>query len=58
MADDKPDYYSDDDLMPLSREFYDKRVGDCNPGELRALIEIRDSRRRLRKIDKFLAGFR
>lgn len=46
------------ELRPLSREFFDKYVGECTPGELRALMEIRDARRRLAKVDAFLGSLR
>lgn len=42
----------------LSREFFSKHSKDCTPGELRALLEIRDARKRLAKLDEFLAGLR
>jgi len=56
MADYRSDF--DEELMQLSREFFEKHVGNCTAGELRALGEIRDARRRLRKLDTFLAGLR
>lgn len=56
MADYRPDY--DDELMRLSREFFEKHVGECTAGELRALMEIKNARRRLGKLNQFLAGLR
>jgi len=56
MADYRSDF--DEELMQLSRTFFEKHVADCSTGELRALIEIRDARKRLRKLDTFLAGLR
>jgi hypothetical protein len=56
MADYRSDY--DEELMVLSREFFDKHLAKCSVGELRALAEIRNSRKRLARVDKFLAGLR
>lgn len=56
MADYSRNY--DEELLVLSREFFDKHLTKCSVGELRALAEIRDARKRLRKLDLFLAGLR
>lgn len=50
------DYRSqyDEELLVLSREFFEKHVADCAVGELRALVEIRNSRERLKRVDNFL----
>lgn len=48
----------DAELASLARDFYEKKVGDCTAGELRALMEIMSARKRLAKVDAFIASLK
>lgn len=50
--------WDDEKLVALSREFLEKHVRECTSGELRLLVEVNEARKRLAKLDAFLAGLR